>query len=65
MGKSRWSRRIGNVQVVAAVVVESISDGTRSLFSQPMGICVENKKKFLLLMPKLEPLSLQQMFDVQ
>ena len=38
----------GNVQVVAGLGGEGNSDGTRALFSQPMGICVENKRNIFV-----------------
>lgn len=38
----------GNVQVIAGLGPEGNSDGTRVLFSQPMGVCVENKKNIFV-----------------
>lgn len=38
----------GNVQVIAGLGAEGISDSTWALFSQSMGVCVENKKNIFV-----------------
>lgn len=38
----------GNIQVIAGLGAEGNSDGTRALFSQPMDVCVKNKKNIFV-----------------
>ena len=38
----------GNIQVMAGLGAEGNSDGTRALFSQPMDVCVKNKKNIFV-----------------
>ena len=41
----------GNVPVIAGLGAEGNSVGTWTLFSQPMGVCVENKKDIFVRCP--------------
>ena len=54
----------GNVQVIAGLGAEGNSDGTRVLFSQPMGVCVENKKNIFVTDAQVGAVKLPVITDV-